>query len=340
MLTETNIIENPYTKEELNVAKEAFYSNLDAPMASQTLFERLLKEVVGSEYVLSCQSGTAALHLSLVGIGIADGDEVFCPSFTYASVPNAIIYCGGKPTFIDNEPDEFHISIPLILEEIAERKSKGSCLPKAIVYVHSYGWPRDLTGLQEVCKSNNIVLIEDSAGALGSCINDNHVGNVGACGIISFNLNKIISTGGGGAFITNDKNLYRKVRKLSNNGKNSHSRYKFDLVGFNYIMHPFAAELGSIKLNSLGAILNKRKEGFERVCTKTHINYQKLMCCDNTEPNHWRIPFLLELQPTNFQVEELWLPLHTQEPYKEFKFIGKGNINLLGKEYGIIKNII
>lgn len=334
-----SIIENTFTKDEINEATVSFYSNLSIPMGSQRTFENTLKQKTGADYVLACQSGSAALHLSLISLGVRAGDEVFCPSFTYAAVPNAILYCGAVPVFIDNEYGDLHVSCGLIIDELERRIRGDLTLPKVIIVVHSYGIPMDLSPLKDLCDEYSIQLVEDAAGAFGAEYQDRHVGTEGSFGIISFNLNKIVSTAGGGALLTNNEDLYNLAKKLSDHGKDKSVRYKYDHIGCNYVMHPFAAELGIIKLNNVDSILKYKRLGFLKLVESYGImnKYSKLesaFC-----PNYWRVPCKADLNVGNSETEQVWKPLHEQMPYSRYDFLGRGNVNDLPKMFKVLKNI-
>ncbi|MDG1144165.1 MAG: LegC family aminotransferase [Burkholderiales bacterium] len=233
-------------------------------------FEARLAEFTGSRHAISVVNGTAALHAALLAAGVGTGDEVLLPSLSFVATANAITYCGAIPHFLDSEEECFGldpIALSDYLESIADRVSDGFRNIKtgrrlaAVVPMHPFGHPVDMPTLLEVTSKYSLPVVEDAAESLGSTIDGKHTGTFGKLGALSFNGNKIITTGGGGAILTNDTNLARHLKHITTTAKVPH-RWKsvHDVVGFNYRMPNINAALGCAQLERLpGMIIRKRQ---------------------------------------------------------------------------------
>lgn len=203
------------------------------------LFEDWLKTVTGSEYVLATNTGTSALHLALLAVGIKPHDEVIVPTTTFVATAHAVTYIGAIPHFIDGAPN----IDPDHLKEYLQKNYKKKI--KAIIVVHLFGIPADIKKICEVAKEFNLIVIEDACQALGSKINNKHVGTFGSVGVLSFNNNKIITCNGGGALVTNDFNIWHESRQYSIMGRIPHKYLiEHERIGWNYRMSPLNASLG------------------------------------------------------------------------------------------------
>jgi perosamine synthetase len=233
------------------------------------LFEEKLAEYTGVKHAIAVVNGTAALHLCLKLAGVEHGDEVLLPSLTFAATANAVSYCGAIPHFIESDTKSLGIDVIKLndyLKKITVMRNgfcnnKHSYRPiKAVIAVHTFGHPVDIDPLQALCEKYNLALIEDAAESLGSYYKKNHTGNWGKLSALSFNGNKIITTGGGGAILTQDESLAKLAKHISTTAKLPH-RWAFyhDQTGYNYRLPNINAALGCAQLEQIDHfILNKR----------------------------------------------------------------------------------
>jgi perosamine synthetase len=237
-------------------------------------FEEDLAAYTGVKRSIAVVNGTAALHICLLLAGVKAGDEVLIPALTFIATANAVSYCGAIPHFIDSEECTLGVDprkLARYLEEIAEERVDGCYNSvtgrriKAIVPMHTFGHPVDLDPLVEVCQRFNITLIEDAAESLGSCYKGRHTGQWGLLSALSFNGNKTITTGGGGAILTNDEELARLAKHITTTAKVPH-RWEFnhDMVGYNYRMPNLNAALGCAQLEQLPDFLAAKRDLAER----------------------------------------------------------------------------
>lgn len=237
-------------------------------------FEEDLAAYTGVKRAIAVVNGTAALHVCLLLAGVKPGDEVLMPALTFIATPNAVSYCGAIPHFIDSEEKTLGVD-PLklagYLDEITEQRldgcynrQTGRCI-KAMVPMHTFGHPVDLDPLLEACQTFNIKLIEDAAESLGSFYKGRHTGQSGLLSALSFNGNKTITTGGGGAILTNDEELGTLAKHITTTAKVPH-RWEFnhDMVGYNYRMPNINAALGCAQLEQLPGFLNAKRSLAER----------------------------------------------------------------------------
>lgn len=305
-------------------------------------FEKNLAEFTGAKHAVAVVNGTAALHASLLVLGVLPGDEVLVPALTFVATVNAISYCGAVPHFVDSEYrtlgiDPFKLKEYLV--EIAEIRD-GQCfnkhtgrIIKAVVAMHTFGHPVDLAPLVEVCKLFNLLLVEDAAESLGSYYKDNHVGNWGDLAAFSFNGNKIMTTGGGGAITTNDSSLAKKLKHLTTTAKIPH-RWEFDhdQIGFNYRMPNINAALGCAQLEQIPAFLRNKRALAKHYQGMFH-NMDGIECFREAEfasSNYWLNVLILDeekaherdslLELTNEQgimTRPIWKLMNTLDMYKD-----------------------
>jgi perosamine synthetase len=232
-------------------------------------FESLLADFIGAKKVVAVINGTAALHMALKLAGVESGDEVFVPALTFVATANAVTYLGGIPHFVDSEIRTLGLDpwkLQDYLKHIAKVNSDGCTNKlsgrriKAVIPMHVFGHPVDLDPLTEVCREYKIAMIEDAAESLGSYYKGTHTGNHGKLAILSFNGNKTITTGGGGAIITNDERLGNLARHLTSNAKISHRwEYSHDAIGYNYRLPNINAALGCAQMEQLPKFLEKKR---------------------------------------------------------------------------------
>ncbi|PKW20284.1 DegT/DnrJ/EryC1/StrS family aminotransferase [Flavobacterium lindanitolerans] len=327
---------------EQNYVNEAFESNWVAPLGPNvTGFEQDLEKFIGqNSYVGALSSGTAALHLGLVILGVKAGDEVICQSMTFSASANPIMYQGATPIFIDSEKETWNLC-PIALEEaITDRIAKGK-KPKAIIAVHLYGMPYKVDEIHAIAKKYEIPVLEDSAEALGSHYKKQKCGTFGEIGVLSFNGNKIITTSGGGAIVTKSKELKDKVVFLSTQARDNAPHYQHSEVGYNYRMSNICAGIGRGQMEVL-----EEHVGLRRKMHEFYKDYFKdidgvSVLCEpdsNYFSNHWlsaividpsktggktREDLRLALEQANIESRPLWKPMHLQPVFEKYPYYGK-----------------
>ncbi len=223
---------------------DAFDSNWVAPLGPHVDgFERDLGEVVRVPHVCALSSGTGALHLALILLGVAAGDEVLCSTLTFAATANAIAYLGAEATFVDSELTSWNMC-PDRLAEVLEQRNKAARLPKAIIVVDLYGQCADYDRIVPLAERYGVPIIEDAAEALGATHGDRPAGGFGAIGIFSFNGNKIITTGGGGAMVSTRREFVDRARFLATQARDPAPHYEHSTIGYNYRLSNLLAAVG------------------------------------------------------------------------------------------------
>jgi len=236
-------------------------------------FENDLAEYTGAAHAIAVVNGTAALHVALQLAGVYAGDEVLVPALTFVATANAIAHCGALPHFVDSEECTLGVDPVRLREYLRENTEQrnGLCVNRAtskviraLVPMHVFGHPANLEGLIEVARDFNLALVEDAAESLGSFYQGRHTGTFGLLGTLSFNGNKTITTGGGGAILTNDPELARRAKHLTTTAKLPHPwEYRHDAVAYNYRMPNINAALGCAQLEQLPAFLEAKRKLFE-----------------------------------------------------------------------------
>lgn len=237
-------------------------------------FERELAQYTGVRRAVAVVNGTAALHICLKLVGVEAGDEVMIPTLTFVATANAVAYCGATPHFVDSEAHTLGIDCTKLgayLQETAEQRPEG-CYNKrtkrrikAFVPMHTFGHPIDLDAASELCGRYNIALVEDAAESLGSFYKGRHTGNWGRVSAMSFNGNKVITTGGGGAILTNDEELGRIAKHITTTARVPHTwELTHDMIGYNYRLPNINAALGCAQLEQLSSFLRHKRSLAER----------------------------------------------------------------------------
>ncbi len=314
---------------ELKYIHSAFEGNWIAPLGPNVDgFENDLKTYLGAKEVAALSAGTAAIHLSLVLLGVQAGDEVLASSFTFSATVNPITYIGAKPVLIDSEKDTWNMSPELLETAIKDRLSNG-IKPKAIIVVHLYGMPAKIDQIASIANRYDIPLIEDAAEALGSRFKGKPLGTFGKLGILSFNGNKIITTSGGGALVSEDAELISKARFLSTQARDTAPHYQHSHIGFNYRMSNIVAGIGRGQMEVLDLRVAQRRanhqfyEGFFK-----QIESVELFSEPSTDyfSNYWlttiiinpekagtnRETLRLAFEQENIETRPLWKPMHMQ----------------------------
>ncbi|UUC47030.1 DegT/DnrJ/EryC1/StrS family aminotransferase [Flavobacterium cerinum] len=320
---------------------EAFESNWIAPLGPNvTGFENTLQEYLGGQVeVAALSAGTAALHLSLIMLGVQQGDEVICQSMTFSASANPIAYQGATPVFIDSEPETWNMC-PVALENaIKERIALGK-KPKAIIAVHLYGMPYKADEINRIAEAYNIPVIEDSAEALGSTYKGRACGTLGEFGILSFNGNKIITTSGGGALVVKDPELKKKTIFLSTQARDEAPHYQHSVIGYNYRMSNICAGIGRGQMEVLDehVALRRKVNAYYAEYFKNTEGITVLQEPDNDYfSNHWLTAIHIDpsvygntaaeelrlmLEADNIESRPLWKPMHLQPVFEKAPYYG------------------
>jgi len=235
----------------------AFDGGWIAPVGPElAAFERQVTERTGWTTV-ALSSGTAALHLALLAVGVQPGDTVFVSSFTFVATANAVTYCGAEPVFVDSDRSSWNMSPALLHRALQDADARGK-LPTAVVVVDLYGQCADYDALRPLCERYGVPIVEDSAEALGAAYRGRPAGTLGDVGVFSFNGNKIITTSSGGLLLTPDEATSDRVRSLSTQARRPVVHYEHEETGFNYRMSNLLAGLGSAQLQRLDAIIERK----------------------------------------------------------------------------------
>lgn len=330
---------------EQKYVNEAFDTNWVAPLGPNVNgFEQDLENYIGADsYIGALSSGTAALHLGLIILGVKAGDEVICQSMTFSASANPIMYQGATPVFVDSEPDTWNIC-PIALEEaIQDRISKGK-KPKAIIAVHLYGMPFKVDEINAVASKYEIPILEDSAEALGSTYKGKKCGAFGDIGVLSFNGNKIITTSGGGAIVAKSREIKEKAVFLSTQARDNAPHYQHSEVGYNYRMSNICAGIGRGQMEVLDKHINLRREmNSFYVSVFKDIEGVTVFSEPNEDfySNHWLSAILIDsnktggktrenlriaLEKENIESRPLWKPMHLQPVFSMFDYYG-GNVS-------------
>jgi perosamine synthetase len=216
-------------------------------------FEDAFAKFCGVKHAVTCSNGTVSLHLALMALGLQPGEEVIVPTLTFIASANAVVYCGGKPVFVDVEPDIWNMD-PAKIEAAITPKTRG------IIAVHLAGHPADMDAINRIAKKHNLFVLEDAAQAHGAEVNGRRVGSIGDLCSFSFFGNKIISTGEGGMVTTNDDAMAKKMRLLKNHGMDNARRYWHPVVGYNYRMTNIQAAIGLAQVERVDWQLARRAE--------------------------------------------------------------------------------
>ncbi|MEO5602548.1 MAG: aminotransferase class I/II-fold pyridoxal phosphate-dependent enzyme, partial [Cyclobacteriaceae bacterium] len=295
-------------------------------------FEEELKAVLNTGDLITVNSGTSAIHLGLLALGVGKDDEVICSTFTFCASVNPIIYCGAKPVFVDSEKLTWNMDPDLLEEVIEDRMKKTGKKPKVIIVVHLYGMPARMDKIMEVSHKHNIPVLEDAAEALGSRYQGKPAGTFGEAGILSFNGNKIITTSGGGALFSSNAKLIEKARYMRQEAKEPLPYYEHKAVGYNYRLSNLLAAVGRSQLKVLADRINTRRKIFKTYVEElngiTGITFQPEDY--GLQSNRWLTAIIirhskiksekirLALADANIESRPLWKPMHVQPVYKEY----------------------
>ena len=333
--------------------QEAFDTNWVVPLGPNVnAFEKALRDfLIGNgklkvenegKQVVALSAGTAALHLGLILLGVEEGDEVICQSFTFSASANPIAYQGATPVFVDSEEDTWNMDPVLLEEAIKDRLEKTGLLPKAIIPVHLYGMPGKLDEILEVAGRYNIPVLEDSAEALGSEYKGRKCGTFGEYAALSFNGNKIITTSGGGALVCPSEERAKRALFYATQAREQAPHYQHEKIGYNYRMSNICAGIGRGQMFVLEEHVARRREihdlyvklldgvkGVKVMCQPEggDFNSNYWLTCITVDPEEagfTREDVRLALEGNNIESRPLWKPMHLQPVFKDAPFYGNG----------------
>ena len=333
--------------------QEAFDTNWVVPLGPNVnAFEEVLRDFLiengeskiknEDKRVVALSAGTAALHLGLILLGIEEGDEVICQSFTFSASANPIAYQGATPVFVDSEQDTWDMDPGLLVEAIKDRLEKIGRLPKAIIPVHLYGMPGRMDEIMEVANRYGIPVLEDSAEALGSEYKGRKCGTFGEFAALSFNGNKMITTSGGGALVCPCEERAKRALFYATQAREQAPHYQHEKIGYNYRMSNICAGIGRGQMFVLEDHVAKRREihdlyvrlldgvkGVKVMCQPEggDFNSNYWLTCITVEPEvagFTREDVRLALDADNIESRPLWKPMHLQPVFKNAPFYGNG----------------
>jgi dTDP-4-amino-4,6-dideoxygalactose transaminase len=332
MLTKTKIyLSSPHMGgKEQSFVKEAFDTNWIAPLGPNVNgFESDIQSYLGqNKHVAALSSGTAAIHLALKILGVSNGDDVLCQSFTFSASANPITYLGANPIFIDSEVETWNMS-PELLEIAIKDRIENHKKPKAIVAVHLYGMPYKAKEINAISEKYGIPVVEDSAEAFGSFYFDTPCGTLSNIGILSFNGNKIITTSGGGALIAPDQSTKAEAIFLATQSRDDAPHYEHTKVGYNYRMSNILAGIGRGQMQVLDAHVELRRKNYNfykanlaKYETITFLEEpngffsNRWLTCILTDSYETREAIRLALLEDDIESRPLWKPMHMQPVFK------------------------
>jgi len=307
-------------------------------------FEGEFAQRVGSRFGVACASGTAALHLALLAVGVGAGDEVWVSDLTFVASANPISYCGATPVLVDSETHTWNLDPALVVAELERRAAAGDAQPAAIIVVHLLGHPADLAPILQAASTYGVPVIEDAAEALGARwvggpLDGKEAGAVGVIGCHSFNGNKLITTGGGGMVVTDDEHLAARCRHLSTQAKLPGADYRHDEIGFNYRMTNISAALGVAQLEQLELFLERRRA----IADRYDSAFRQVPAVELPPDAPWakrsawlysplfrdveeREAVRYALSSAQIEARAIWLPVHDQRPYAGVRMLGDGSV--------------
>ncbi len=334
-------------KEEKYV-EDVFASNWIAPIGPYVdQFEKMLANYNEVQHVAALSSGTAAIHLALIILGVQPGDEVICSSFTFAASANPIYYLGAHPVLVDSEPETWNMD-PELLKKAIESRIRSGQKPKAIVLVYLYGMPAMIDEILDIAREYNIPVVEDAAEALGSTYKGRKLGSFGDIGVYSFNGNKIITTSGGGALVSEHGEYVEKAKYLSTQARDPALHYQHSQIGYNYRLSNVLAAIGCGQMEVLDDRVARRREIHryyqEKLSSIQQIQFlpepkdyfsNRWLTCITVQGNEGiNLKICQNLQNENIEARPLWKPLHIQPSFKQATVFSNGVSEQLF-DYGI-----
>lgn len=324
---------------ELEMIKSVLDSNWIAPLGPMLdAFERAIEDYVGIGHAAALSSGTAALHLALILAGVERGDDVWCSDFTFAASANPILYVGASPVFVDSDRISWNMNPGLLAESLREANLKNR-LPKVLILVHIYGHSADIDEIKRACDEYDVVLIEDTAEALGTLYKGRKVGTTGKLVVFSFNGNKIVTTSGGGMLASDDADLIRHAKFLSTQARSdSPHYYEHTEIGYNYRLSNVLAAIGCAQMELIDERIKTRRNNFEYYKQElSDIPGLEFMPeAEYGRHNRWLTTLTINpgqsgllpekirrtLEAENIESRPLWKPMHMQTLFKDCRFFG------------------
>lgn len=323
---------------ERELLMDAFDSNWVAPVGPHLdAFEQEVVQFLGGGHAVALSSGTAALHLSLLLLGVGSGDTVLVPSLTFAATANAVVYTGARPVFIDSSADTWTIDPELVAQELAESARKGR-LPKVLITVDLYGQCADYGALERVCAQYGVAIVEDAAESLGSSYRGRPAGTLAPLGVLSFNGNKIITCGGGGMLLTSDQVHADRARHLATQAREPAPHYEHHRVGYNYRLSNLLAAVGRGQLRALPDRVAARRgnyaayaaafsgvDGIEPMQVAGYGVSNCWLTCLLVDPGVHGVgaeEIRLRLQSLGIEARPTWKPMHLQPVFADHRMRG------------------
>jgi len=326
--------------EERRAVVEAIDSGWIAPLGPHVdAFERDLAARIGVPHAVALSSGTAALHLAMLLVGVRSGDDVLVPTFTFVASASAALYIGARPVLVDCDPDTWQIAPDLVAEDLRSRARRGR-LPTAVVAVDLYGQSADYGQLVPLCEEYEVPLIEDAAEALGATYRGAPAGSFGVAGVFSFNGNKIITTSGGGMLVSRSAALVERARHLATQAREPEAHYEHVDLGYNYRMSNLLAAIGVAQLQGLDRRMARRHAineayrgalgGVAGITFMPRADYGEpndWLTCIRVDPDHYgvgREELRLALEAQDIEARPTWKPLHLQPLLVDNPVLGGG----------------
>ena len=328
---------------EIEFLTDAVKSNWIAPLGPHVdAFEEELASTAGVSDAAALASGTAAIHLALAALGIGPDDLVYCSTLSFVASANPILYVGATPVFVDVDPHTWNIDVAVLAQGLDDAASRGE-LPKAIIVVDLYGQPADYTSILDVCGRYGVAVIEDAAEALGATYRGQPAGSFGVAGTLSFNGNKIITTSGGGALVSDDSEFVARTRFLSTQARDPGRHHEHSELGFNYRLSNLLAAVGRAQLTTLDERVRARRRVFNRyvetIGALPGVRFQSehdaaagtrwfsTFTVDAAEAGVDRDGILDALQRENIEARPVWKPIHSQPLYDGASVLGGSAAN-------------
>ena len=325
---------NPAEHEAVQQALQSGWISTIGPSA--TAFEKALSAFTGTNAACALSSGTAAIHMALTVAGVGPGDAVFCPALTFAATVNPVLYTGATPLLIDSETETWGMDATL-LEDALNTALNADLRPKAVIPVHLYGMPCNMEAVAHIARKYNLLVIEDAAEAAGSQRNGKAAGSLADMGVFSFNGNKIITTSGGGALVSNNQEYIEKARFLSSQAREPVAFYLHKEIGYNYRLSNILAALGCAQLESLPNKVARRREIFNfyktRLGTLPGVSFQPEV--QGNFSNRWLTAMLIApetgvspqaiinaLGQKGIEARRIWNPMHRQPVFSGIFYSG------------------
>lgn len=320
---------------ELDYINEAFQTNWIAPFGPNLIgFEQEMCDYVGSKHGVALASGTGAIHMGLMYLGVGKGDIVFCSDLTFSGSCNPIAYLGAKAVFVDSEYESFNMD-PDALQKAFDKCEAMGKLPKAVIVVDLYGNSAKYDKILPICEKYNVPVLEDAAEALGTVYKGKKCGTFGKVSALSFNGNKIITTSGGGMALSDDEDAIKKIHFWSNQSKENVNYYLHNEIGYNYRMSNICAGIGRGQLKNMDervAARTRNYEFYKQAFSDLPVTMAPVL--EGCTPNFWLSVFLIDegvdvtpddvinaLADNNIESRRAWNPMHNQPVFSDMDFV-------------------